>query len=354
MQKLVLILSLLFSLTATAQKVDLDRNWLRFNYTRLPDMPLPTDYRTYSFSIMSTSTVRYLYPDEQVKGMLMIEGWRQLEKKGHVNISISMQDIIIVSNTVQYRTEEIKDKDGKVTGKNYYYYPEVTYTWQATLGATDYKGTPVIRDYDYADRRSYIVWKGPEFSTNALANDYIYNNRMQIRDNLTQDNVTQTLKQFKNIINNRIGYRTWWENDELWILDNKKHPESDGQLAALAAAKDAIASLTATGGVEDAKVKFKPAIDYFNDLKKRITGTEKADKKLRYAAFYNLVKIYLYLDMPDEAIKEGEGLEQNDYDTKDGRRIKERAEELKKSFTINHTNTRHMAVDISGFAGPSN
>ena len=54
MQKLVLILSLLLSLTATAQKADLDRSWLRFNYTRLPDMPLPTDYRTYSFSIMST------------------------------------------------------------------------------------------------------------------------------------------------------------------------------------------------------------------------------------------------------------------------------------------------------------
>ena len=88
MQKLVLILSLLLSLTATAQKADLDRNWLRFNYTRLPDMPLPADYRTYSFSIMSTSTVRYLYPDEQVKGMLMIEGWRQLERKNHVNIQV--------------------------------------------------------------------------------------------------------------------------------------------------------------------------------------------------------------------------------------------------------------------------
>lgn len=35
MQKLVLILSLMFSLTTKAQKVDLDRSWLRFNYTRL-------------------------------------------------------------------------------------------------------------------------------------------------------------------------------------------------------------------------------------------------------------------------------------------------------------------------------
>ena len=84
-----------------------------------------------------------------------------------------MQDIIIVSNTVQYRTEEIKDKEGKVTGKNYYYYPEVTYTWQATLGATDYKGTPVISDYDYADRRSYMIWKGPEFSRRRRSPDLL-------------------------------------------------------------------------------------------------------------------------------------------------------------------------------------
>ncbi|MFT3680797.1 MAG: hypothetical protein QM791_11030 [Ferruginibacter sp.] len=351
MRKLLFVVALLFSFNVFSQKVDLDRYWVKFNYMRLPDAPLP-EYHTYSCMVSSSSNIRDIFPEDQLCSMVMIDGWKQLESKAHISINMTFRDVIVVSNTIQKRTEEIKNKDGKVTGKLYYYYPEVQYTWEASANVTDHKGKTIMGNTIYSTRSDTKVWKGKEYDTYELAQEFIYNNKREIKDNIVQGHITETAKSLKQYLNNTYGYQSSWYSDALWILDNKKHPEYDGQQAALAAVKTALATVTAEGTLDEAKEKMKPAIDYFNDLKKRITGDEKADKKLRYSAFYGLAKIYLFLDMPDEAIKEAEGLVQNDFDTKDGKRLKEDAEELKRKLAANHTVTRHMQIDISQFEGP--
>ncbi len=72
---------------------------------------------------------------------------------------------------------------------------------------------------------------------------------------------------------------------------------------------------------------------------------------MRYASYYNKAKLYLYLDDPDAAIQEAEGLIKNDYDVKDGKKIIETAKKLKELFNKKKVNTRHFSFDLNKVEG---
>lgn len=143
------------------------------------------------------------------------------------------------------------------------------------------------------------------------------------------------------------------EDDFLWIMDSKKHPENDGMKKAWANFKEAMALMNEKDELTTVKEKMIPTIQYFDSLKTRVTGTGKNDKKLRYSAFYCLAKIYLLLDNPDAAIKEAEKLIANGYDPDDGTSLITKAQVLKFSFEKNKLNTRHFPIDISKYSAPA-
>ncbi len=84
-----------------------------------------------------------------------------------------------------------------------------------------------------------------------------------------------------------------------------------------------------------------PLIDYLQALKTKYTGDDKRNKKMRYSAFYNLSNIYYYLDMPEKAKIEAEGLIKNDFDEKDGEELIKAADRLKEVFAKTNFKTRH-------------
>ena len=83
-------------------------------------------------------------------------------------------------------------------------------------------------------------------------------------------------------------------------------------------------------------------IKYFDELKTKYSEDEKAHKKLRYSAWYNNAVLYMILDMPVNAVAEAEGLIANDYDKKDGERLKKDAEEMMELLNKNHISSRHF------------
>lgn len=338
-------------LSATAQKVDLDRFVFQANFRGLPNKPLDAEYRTYSFNITSTSSVRNTVTDDQVKSMMAIDGWKAVDA-GHIIISINMEDVSIENAGIKTREQEIKDKDGKVTGKKTYYFVQAIYSWAGSASVSDYKGASLVRQ-GLADRGNKMTWNSNEYETSSAATDYYNNNKYEIRNTLTRTLVNNAISSFRNSLNYNYGFRTISDQDFLWILDHKKHPEYEAQKAAWANFKEAVKMMNANDDLTTVREKLKPTIAYFDSLKVRVTGTEKTDKKLRYGAYYCLAKIYLLLDEPDAAIAEADLLIANDYDENDGKRIKMEANELKKLFAANKTTTRHFPIDVSVFQGPS-
>jgi hypothetical protein len=183
--------------------------------------------------------------------------------------------------------------------------------------------------------------------------DYYNNNRYAIRSGLASTLATNTVTSYRNILTQRYGFSSRRDFDFMWILDSKKHPENAPMQAAFTLFKQTIEAMSEEEDLEPIKVKLQPAIAYFDSLKVRITGTEKGDKKLRYAAYYFLMKMYILLDNPDAAIKEADLLIANDYDDSDGKTYKRLAESLKASLEKNNVTSRHFVIDVSGYKAPT-
>ena len=61
---------------------------------------------------------------------------------------------------------------------------------------------------------------------------------------------------------------------------------------------------------------------------------------MRYSAYYNLAKLYYLFDDAQSCIEYANLLIKNDYDTEDGEKFLDWAEELKNQFSFYKTDTR--------------
>ena len=104
--------------------------------------------------------------------------------------------------------------------------------------------------------------------------------------------------------------------------------------------------------LDKVKEKLKPVIAYYDKVKTLYAGSDKEARKLRYASYFNLAKIYLYLDDPTAAMREADALAMNDYDESDGRNLRAVAESLDEQLKKNNASTRHFPVVISSFQPP--
>jgi len=335
-----------------AQKVDLDRYNFQGSYRSLPQRPLDASYKTYSIRIEATSSVKDGFSESGMKEGITIDGMKKIPENGHINIYTLFDDVMIEKSEVKERTEEKKDRDGKVTSKTYYYYVEVGYSFAARASITDYKGATLVSNWVLADRGNKQSYTSTEYSTYSDAAKYYNNNKYELRNQFTRQQVTAALQSLNASLNLNFGYSARRDPDILWILDSKKHPEQGAQQAAWATFKETIATVTPDDIPLESRLKLQTLIQYFDSVKVKYAGADKADKKMRYSSFYNNAKIYLYLDNPEAAIKEADGLIANDYDTGDGKYLKKQAEDMIASFKRNNTNSRHFRIDLNNAEGP--
>jgi hypothetical protein len=149
-----------------------------------------------------------------------------------------------------------------------------------------------------------------------------------------------------------FGYRITTVNDFMWIVDSKKDPEYMAHRQAFLTASQILFAMNASTPIDEARQQLRPAIDYFESIKKKYTSTSKHDRKLRYASYYDLAVLYYYLDDPQSMMNQATGLELNDFDASDAKGFQQSAQRLKNLFEQTNIYTRHFAIDTSGFRGP--
>ena len=348
--KIVSLLLLAGNITF-AQKVDLDRYNFQGSYRSLPQKPLDASYKTYSIRVEATSAVKDGFSEMSMRDGVNIDGLKKIPDNGHINVFLLFDDLMIEKADVKERIDEKKDKDGKVTSKTSYYSVEVIYSFAGKASISDYKGAS-LANWTLADRGSKQTFTSTEYSTYSDAAKYYNNNKYELRNQFTRQQVGAALQSLSSSLNTNYGYPAHRDPDILWILDSKKHPEQGAQQAAWATFKETIATVTPDEVPQESKAKLLGLVQYFDSVKVKYAGSDKADKKMRYSSFYNNAKIYLYLDNPEAAIREADGLIANDYDTGDGKYLKRLAEEMIASFKRNNTATRHFRVDLSNAEGP--
>jgi hypothetical protein len=331
-----------FSIFINAQSTDLDRETFYVSYVRLPTNPVEDEsLRTYSIQINSSPMAESAYPSKLLHENITLEGFEKINKNGTIDILLQINDVII-TGIKYYESEEVKkDKEGNVISSQKYFKPIIDYKTTASYYIKDQNGARV--EYPISDKDQF---KGYKYKTKKEAEKYVSTNLKSLKLGFLKSFIASIPSSINYTINNQFGYDTQKQvGVNLWILDSKKHPEFEGHKKALKQIQDVFATTKYNEPITGLKEKLDPVITYFESVIPKYTDAKKnKHKKMRYASYYNLAKIYYYIDMPDETIKYANMLVENNYDKEDGRQMAELATSLNEKFIVNKTKTRHFEV----------
>ena len=346
----MLLTSIAFN-SVFAQRVDLDRFNFSASFRDFPDDPLPSEYKTYNVRIEAAPSLGLGYSAANLENMISIEGLKKVTGTGHITIIAILDDIVIEKTETVERIQVTKDKQN-VEVKKSYFATEMTYSFSARATVYDYKGSTVISNHILFERENKRTFKTNEYSNPVDAANNFNNKILEVKSNLSKQLVSSAISSLNSYLNANYGYAIQKVNDIFWVLNNKKHPEYSEHQKAWNNFKSAIVLMSPDESLDKVKEKMKPVIAYYEKVKTIYTGSDKEAKKLRYASYYNLAKIYLYLDNPGAAMREADALSMNDFDESDGRHLRAVAESLDEQLKKNNASSRHFPVVISSFQPP--
>ncbi len=352
MKKLSALALLMIPVILFAQKsVDLDRYRFSVQYRSLPQMQIDSSYRTYHVQIEGTRLMDNFLQDMSPENSVELEGWRKLNHDGHLSVQVKLGDLLPESVSVKERVETIKNRSGQITGTRTFYRQEVSYSFEARAQVYDYTGMHLM-DQELSSRTYKQVYQSPEFAIRALAEGYFVVNSLSVTRELFTKCVNRAMHYLSERISDNFGFREVTANDQMWIIDTKKHPEKMAWNNSFQVINEVLFSMNPNQPIDGAREQLQPAIDYFEKIKKKYVSGSRHDRKIRYAAHYNLSVLYYYLDDPNSMMKEANALILNDFDAKDGRAFEQTAKWLKNIFQQNNIYTRHFPINIDEFRGP--
>ena len=339
-------------LSLIAQKsVDLDKYKFSVQLRSLPERRIDSTYRTYNVEVESTKLMQSFLQNITPEKSVQLEGWKKITANGHVTIKIKLGDLLPESVSVKERSVDMKDKNGRITGKKTYYHQEVIYSFEATADLIDYKGIHLLEEL-LASRTYKQTYRSPEFTIRALAEGYFAVNALSVTKDLYENCVNRAMNYLSRKTTEYFGFNEATANDFMWIIDSKKHPEYKAWRNAFSQMNEVLFSMNAYTPLVGVKEQLQPVIDYFEKIKKDYSSSNRHDRKIRYGSFYNLSVLYYYLDDPQAMMKEANGLMLNDFDANDGKSFAKTATWLKSVFQQTNIYTRHFPIDTSVFKGP--
>jgi len=352
MKKLIIFLALsLYIPIIYSQRVDLDRFNFLVSYRDFPENPLPEMYKTYNVRMEAAPSLGLGLAAENLTNDISIEGLKKVTGTGHITILLILDDLVFEKPETIETITTTKDKEGHEIKKSNFS-TKVAYTFGARMSVYDYRGNTIVDNQVLFDRASQRFYQSPQTNSAEEASSYFNNKISEIRSNITNQLTLSVTAETNNWLNAQYGYPARRVNDILWILNNKRHKSYRDQQKAWNQFKEAIALANSDEPLDNVKKKMQPVIDYFENAKKQYVTSSKEDRKMRYASYYDLAKIYLYLDEPEKAMTEADALAMNDFDERDGRALRQEALVLQNKLRKNNANSRHFAVDVSSYASP--
>jgi hypothetical protein len=341
MKKLLLAVFMLTSISYYAQSTDLDPFDISYSYVKLPNKPiLDKKNRNYSFLISFDRSLLYNKSKFFIENQVTISGLEKKEKNGYMTVEVMLQNPVVTKKEISSRTVTSKDRNGYQTTK-YFYTPVVSYSQQgnAKVVSNDGKISKII---NFNGSNSL---RGTETEVYSQAE----NSQYTLQSTIINNYLNEVVNRLNNELNEEFGYPVKSGKDKFWILANKKHPEQEAENNAYMQAKAVFDKMSFSEPIDSFEKELEGPINYFKSLPNKYTSDSKGDRKIRYSAYYNLSKIYAYIDQPTKSNEWANILITNDYDPGDGKTmIKENDNDLA-LFNVNQMKTRHFPIDTKNF-----
>ncbi len=337
---LLIILAVLPYAFTHAQSANLDRERFNVSYVSLPSNPILDDKaRTYDINVINA--MRSSSRGKITKNKINISGFSKVDTNGTLGLNIDISDVEFGDVSIEKTETQNKDKDGKVTSVTRTYYvllPYKTYASMKISNAVD--GSSVTRTFGGNE-----TYKSNSYNTYSKAKEHYNNNRGNLKNRFRSEFFKNALNGMNNYLNRSHGYRPYTSGNEyFWILASKKHPEKIKHHEAFETLKTAFAEMKHDLPVDDIAKQAIPAIEYFNDVITRYPGKDRKSRKVRYASYYNIAKIYLYLDNPEKAKEYAQKLIDNNHSKSDGKSMIKSADRLRERLDKNKMTSRHFEV----------
>ena len=336
----VILLTVGLAANAQTKNVDLDDFRCPITYRLIPSEPLNPLFFTYSVRVDATKGTENRVSLSRAEEAIVIDGQRKVDSSENpfLTVVVTLGDLAIINSNVEERVVQDKDKEGKVTGTRHYFTSVVNYSFESSYKI--FQGNKQL-NYVPVDTRSTITHKSREYGTRKEAVDYWNNNRDNLIPNFTTELSMKAVDRASSGASHRYGFYIKKDTEELKIMDTKKHTENEAFRTICTDVKEKFGAVTPNERLKQEDVE--EAIEYFKSIPNRYTDIKlKADIKLRYAAYFNLCKIYLYLEDLENVHQYADLLIQNVQDKKDGEKLKKSADELKAMLSKTEIKTRHF------------
>ncbi|MCQ2229915.1 MAG: hypothetical protein MJZ13_09255 [Bacteroidales bacterium] len=336
-KKLILLTATMaIAATSFGQKVSVDNKNVRVQYRQMAQEPLAESERT--FTIIPT----FHRKSENIKRMtdLRVEGltYVNTEEAGLV-VKVNFTGIKEREREIETITKKHKDKEGHETTVNSYCV-RINYIYDLSYDVYDRSGQKIYQEYVHRSSPTQSdSYKSKEFKDYKEAEKYLRLNHGLILNNLETDIITNLLKNMERRFEYLYGYPTDTQKAKIQYLDSKKHPEYEANQKLLKDIINRLSFLTANGGVDEASASLQPSVDELNQILDRYPDPkDKNHIKMRFLAYYDLALIYAHTDRFGMAKDMLTKAIENDYETRECKKLKEWIEEqetlLKKSNMI--------------------
>lgn len=308
-----------------AQSTDLDKEYFNYSYVALPSEPIVNAYQR-----------TYITNDDAIT----IAGYTKVQSDASIEIDFEFEGTLVDNFEITKKKHEKKNKKGEVTATRYSYNVSMNYK---SIGR--YKVLNVLRGTTHKDKfTNYASYSKIGFDTYSKAQHYYDNNRLTLRDKYWQKHLKEMQESVKDYVNKTYGYPVRASTDYFWILGSKKHPEYAKHHEAFNKTIAAFSKMSYLESTVSIERELQPVIAYFEDVITRYPGNKRKKRKVRFASYYNLAKLYYYLDNVGKMREYAQKLIANDYDKKQGKHFLKDADWLQRLMTVNIVRSRHFDI----------
>jgi len=314
------------SISSFSQSANIDKENFYVSYVKLPTNPILDDTkRTYSSNSRTAS----------------VSGFSKVKSPGTLDFEYRFNGTKAGEYSIEKIKHEKKDDDGKVISTTYTYIASSFFNSSGTL-VTINALTGQSTENNFKDSSGY---EGPSFSSYGKAEEHYNNNKYDIKDTHSSEHEGNIRLKVESFLDRTYGYVPYESSYEyFWILGSKKHPEYPKHQEAFNTLKVAFEEMKYDVPMDKIQKEVEPVIEYFNSIIPNYEGTKRKMKKVKYASFYNIAKIYYYLDMPNKVKEYAQKIIDNDYSKSDGKEFMTKADQLAKILATNKVKSRHMNV----------
>lgn len=345
MKKILSFLLLICVLTnytsAQTKKINIDNMSVKINYRDIPKRSYPLFFYYTKKVTASPSTNRFLNR-APIWDKLNIPHQRHAEDYNnppvYITIDLYFGDIQVrKSEIVERKTEREIDGERVVS---YSYALEMEYSMPVVLTETNHKISRSHTDtiISKMDRYKYVTDAFPTPRSLMRYHDEEYG---YIQNRLATQVADDAIYKADSKLRSWYNFQAMTKKDILKTMNEKKHLENRTMQLRVTELYHILQSMTHDKGIQKEQVQY--LINYFEDIPNRYTDPKlKADKQIRYMAYFNLAKIFLYLEEPDKVIEYANALDDNEHDTRAAKNLIKEANKLKEVLNSTSIKTRHF------------